>query len=211
MERKNSFLTFLTALIPGVGYMYLGLMRKGVEALLIFLVLRRFFDIMSLSAIGWLLSVVLWFYCFIDTFNVAHRINMGEFVPDSDFILGKIINNFNNNNDQHYYNNSNNGQFNNQNNGQNNGQYNNQYYNQNNQSYNSTYTNVPNPNSSRNLGIAIGVFLVVVGVFAIFNQIFINTDLYQVVKNYLYMYFLPVLIIGLGVYLLLKSSNKNKK
>lgn len=208
MERKNGFLTFLTALVPGVGYMYLGLMRRGVEALIIFLFLGKFFDLIFLNEIGDLLSIILWFYCFIDTFNLANRINRGEYIPDSDFIIGKIISGINGSNNNS--NNSNNGQFNHQNNsGQyNNNQSNNQNYNPN---YNSTYNNKTNTNSSKNIGIAIGVFFIIAGAFAILNQIFKNTDLYLITKSYINAYFIPVAIIGLGVYLLLRSGNRFKK
>lgn len=47
MERRNGFLTFLTSLIPGVGYMYLGLMRKGIEAFLVFLLVPRILDLLT--------------------------------------------------------------------------------------------------------------------------------------------------------------------
>ncbi|KGK87240.1 hypothetical protein [Clostridium sp. HMP27] len=90
--RRSSFLTFLAALIPGVGYMYLGLMKKGLEALAIYLLIEPVFGIIGLGIAG-ILKIIFWFYTFIDTFNLANRIDQGEIIMDSSFIMDKFINN----------------------------------------------------------------------------------------------------------------------
>ena len=36
MKKKNSLLTFLCALVPGAGQMYLGLLKKGCSIMLAF-------------------------------------------------------------------------------------------------------------------------------------------------------------------------------
>lgn len=91
MNRRSGFLTFVAALIPGVGYMYLGLMRKGLEALLIYMLLIPVFSMLGLGFIGGILRTILWFYTFIDTFNIARRIDMGEIVLDSDLFISKFL------------------------------------------------------------------------------------------------------------------------
>ncbi|WP_027624435.1 hypothetical protein [Clostridium lundense] len=91
MNRRNGFLTFVAALIPGVGYMYLGLMRKGLEALLIYMLLIPVFSMLGLGFIGGILRTILWFYTFIDTFSIARRIDMGEIILDSDFFISKLL------------------------------------------------------------------------------------------------------------------------
>ncbi|PRR78016.1 hypothetical protein CLLI_20230 [Clostridium liquoris] len=90
-NRRSGFLTFLAALIPGVGYMYLGLMRKGLEALLIYMLLEPVFRLLGLGFIGSILRTILWFYTFIDTFNIARRMDMGETIFDSDLFISKIL------------------------------------------------------------------------------------------------------------------------
>lgn len=90
--RRSSFLTFLAALIPGVGYMYLGLMKKGLEALAIYLLIEPVFGIIGLGLAG-ILKIIFWFYTFIDTFNLANRIDQGEIIMDSSFIMDKFVNN----------------------------------------------------------------------------------------------------------------------
>lgn len=90
--RRSSLLTFLSALIPGVGYMYLGLMKKGLEALAIYLLIEPVFGIIGLGLAG-ILKIIFWFYTFIDTFNLANRIDQGEIIMDSSFIMDKFVNN----------------------------------------------------------------------------------------------------------------------
>lgn len=87
MERKSGFLTFIAAMIPGIGYMYYGLVKKGVEALAIYLLLGPIFDTLGLNWIGRAILVVLWCYFFFDTFTVADKIKRGQFVPDSGFFF----------------------------------------------------------------------------------------------------------------------------
>lgn len=91
MERKSGILAFLTALIPGVGYLYLGLQRKGVQALILWLIISPIFNLLGLGFLN-ILKFPFWFYTFFDTINLAARIDKGEFIPDSDFLfLGKVF------------------------------------------------------------------------------------------------------------------------
>lgn len=88
MEKRNGFLTFLSALIPGVGYMYLGLVRKGIQVLLLFLLIRPIFDILGIGGfLAFLVNLSIWIYAFFDTFNTAAKLDRGENVEDTDFIF----------------------------------------------------------------------------------------------------------------------------
>lgn len=87
MERKSGFLTFIAALIPGVGYMYYGLVKKGVEALVIYLLIPPIFDVLYMNSIGHIIRIPLWLYLFFDTFNIASRYRRGETLQDSGFIF----------------------------------------------------------------------------------------------------------------------------
>ena len=87
MERKNGFFTFIAALIPGVGYMYYGLVKKGAEALVIYLLISPVFKTIDMGWIGTMIKIPLWFYFFFDTFNVANKYTRGEQLEDSGFII----------------------------------------------------------------------------------------------------------------------------
>lgn len=87
MERKSGFLTFIAALIPGVGYMYYGLVKKGAEALIIYLLISPVFDMLGMNWIGSMIKIPLWLYLFFDTFNVANKYRRGEELQDSGFII----------------------------------------------------------------------------------------------------------------------------
>lgn len=90
MERRNGFLTFLSALIPGVGYMYLGLVRKGIQVLLLFLLIEPVFSVLGIGGfLSFIAKLSVWIYTFFDTFNTAAKLDRGEHVEDTDFIFNK--------------------------------------------------------------------------------------------------------------------------
>lgn len=89
MERRSGFLTFLSALIPGVGYMYLGLVKKGVQTLILFLLIEPVFRLLSIGYLADIVQLPFWFFTFFDTFSIARRLDRGEYVPDSEFIFKK--------------------------------------------------------------------------------------------------------------------------
>lgn len=94
MENRNGrsgFLTFLTALIPGVGYMYLGLVRKGIQVLILFLLIDPVFHALGIDFLTFIVKVPFGFYTFFDTFATANKIDRGEPVPDMDFIFNKYM------------------------------------------------------------------------------------------------------------------------
>ena len=69
MKKKSSFLTFLCALVPGVGQMYLGLMKRGVSLLLAFSVITAVSGAFGMSFLVVLLPVI-WCFSFFDTFKL---------------------------------------------------------------------------------------------------------------------------------------------
>jgi TM2 domain-containing membrane protein YozV len=89
MEKRNNLITFLAAIIPGVGYMSLGLVKRGVQILALFLVIGPVCKLLGIEFVGTLIKVPIWFYAFFDTFNIAARIDKGETVSDSEFVFKK--------------------------------------------------------------------------------------------------------------------------
>lgn len=67
---KNKFLVFIFSFLPGAGYMYLNMMKKGVILMLVFLGLGAVSASMGMSFLICILPV-LWFYTFFDTFHMA--------------------------------------------------------------------------------------------------------------------------------------------
>lgn len=170
MNRRSGFLTFLAALIPGVGYMYLGLMRKGFEALLVYMLLEPVFSVLGLGFIGSMLRTVLWFYTFIDTFTIARRMDMGEIILDSDFFISKFL-------DRERANYTGN-----------------------------TGNKVYSGDVDKKIWITIAWALIIIGTLSIINKVFVGNELYYIIKSAINKYFLPVVFILSGVYLLTKKK-----
>lgn len=89
MQNRSRFLTFLSALIPGVGYMYLGLIKKGIQIMVIFFLIEPLFNFIGLDGLTSVITIPLWFYLFFDTFNIASKLDRGENIPDIDFVFDK--------------------------------------------------------------------------------------------------------------------------
>lgn len=87
--KQNSFLRFIFALIPGVGFMYNGLIRKGIEVLVLFMVANMMSDMLGLGFIGFIAAVAIWFYSFFKTFEYSKRIERGEYVEDTSILFGE--------------------------------------------------------------------------------------------------------------------------
>lgn len=89
MGKRDGFLTFLTALIPGVGYMYLGLVKKGIQFLTLFLIVRLTLSMLGMNVLSFIASLSIWIYTFCDTFNIAAKLDRGERVEDMDYVFDK--------------------------------------------------------------------------------------------------------------------------
>lgn len=89
MNRKNGFLTFIFACIPGTGYMYYGLLKKGLDMLMILIIASILPDVLGIGILSPLIIVPLWFYCFFDTFNVARKYERGEILEDKSVFTEK--------------------------------------------------------------------------------------------------------------------------
>ena len=69
LEEKK-ILTFLCALWPGGGYMYLGMLKKGALCMALFTAMAGLALTVGWKFLAFLLPVI-WCYCFFDTFHVA--------------------------------------------------------------------------------------------------------------------------------------------
>lgn len=90
--KKNSFLTFICACLPGFGQMYLGYMKRGVSLTSVFwlvIFISAFFN----TPIFIIILPIIWAYSFFDTFNIRNLTpeQLANF-PDRYIISSKEIN-----------------------------------------------------------------------------------------------------------------------
>jgi len=87
MKRNyNLFLLFCCSLVPGVGYMYLGLMQRGVEAMILFIAGIVVPAWLQMPALAVIIAVPLWFYCFFDSFYQRANLEAGLEVEDQGMV-----------------------------------------------------------------------------------------------------------------------------
>lgn len=84
--KPNNFLTFVFALIPGAGQMYLGMMKKGVSIMALFCGIIALIGFFRLDFLAMLLPVI-WFYTFFDTFN-TRSIPYEQRIASDKFMFG---------------------------------------------------------------------------------------------------------------------------
>jgi hypothetical protein len=82
--KYNSFWAFIFSLIPGAGQMYFGLMKRGLQIMLLFIT-PMFLGSMLYSTNGVLvlLNFIIWFYSFFDCQHIRRAINEGEALDDT--------------------------------------------------------------------------------------------------------------------------------
>jgi TM2 domain-containing membrane protein YozV len=83
---RSTFWAFSLSIIPGAGYMYLGLMKRGLQTMIIFygtIFLAAVTEFMAITAL--VLPVVI-FYTIFDTLQLLKQINQGQAVEDSPLI-----------------------------------------------------------------------------------------------------------------------------
>lgn len=162
MQKRSSFLTFLTALIPGVGYMYLGLVKRGIQILLVFLLIEPLFRLLGIGFLIGIVRIPIWFYTFFDTFSIARMLDLGHPVHDTDFIFNRYVKD-------------------------------------------GEYPVVDRNKVGKNLIMIIGVALILLGSFAILNNLLQHNLLYQLIRSYVSKLFIPVLLVLAGIYMLFKN------
>ncbi|MCG8400412.1 MAG: B-box zinc finger protein [Firmicutes bacterium] len=83
---KNTGLAFLFSLIPGAGYMYLGLMNRGLQVMVIFFGTLTVVWVTGLEVLVPLVLPVLLFYNIFDTLQLAGRMRRGVPVEDKPLV-----------------------------------------------------------------------------------------------------------------------------
>lgn len=82
--KKNIFLTFCFAFVPGAGQMYQGYMKRGLSLCALFCAGIALTTI--IPYFGVLLPLV-WMYAFFDTFNIRNLASMNAAMPMDDYVV----------------------------------------------------------------------------------------------------------------------------
>lgn len=85
--KKNGFLTFIFACIPGAGQMYYGYMQRGLSLITMFIACFIVEAIINPLAA---LAIIVWMYSFFDTYDLVRHLAAGD--PKEDGLL--LIGNF---------------------------------------------------------------------------------------------------------------------
>ncbi|HBV98939.1 MAG TPA: hypothetical protein DEF36_18120 [Desulfotomaculum sp.] len=80
--QKRKFLAFILSLVPGAGYFYLGLMKRGLQAMVLFFGSIFLGGMANLSFLPAFVVPVMIFYSVFDTQQLLSRMNAGELVED---------------------------------------------------------------------------------------------------------------------------------
>lgn len=83
--KKNAFLTFIFACIPGAGQMYYGYMKRGTSLLVYFCLFIMLGTIISPLVVG---VAVVYMFSFFDTYDLIRHMAAGEPKEDSLLVLG---------------------------------------------------------------------------------------------------------------------------
>lgn len=85
--KKNGFLTFIFACIPGAGQMYYGYMQRGLSLITMFIACFIVGAIINPLAA---LAIIVWTYSFFDTYDLVRHLAAGD--PKEDGLL--LVGNF---------------------------------------------------------------------------------------------------------------------
>jgi hypothetical protein len=89
---RSAWLAFLLSLIPGVGYMYLGLMNRGLQTIIIFFGAIFVSEITRLDLAPFVIPVLV-FYSIFDTLQLSRKIRQNVPVEDAPLInVGEFSN-----------------------------------------------------------------------------------------------------------------------
>lgn len=81
-EKRSRFWAFIFSLIPGVGYLHLGLMNRGLQTMVVFFGSIFVASFMNFEEIMALVLPVVMFYSIFDTQQLVKKINEGVAVED---------------------------------------------------------------------------------------------------------------------------------
>lgn len=88
---KSPFLAFVLSLVPGVGHMYLELMRRGLSFIVVFFGAVTISVVLQAGEMMAFLGPVIYFYSIFDALQYRRRINAGEPVADRPVVTWRQV------------------------------------------------------------------------------------------------------------------------
>ena len=85
--KKNGFLTFIFACIPGAGQMYYGYMQRGLSLITMFIACFIVGAIINPLAA---LAIIVWMYAFFDTYDLIRHLAAGDPKEDGLLLIGNL-------------------------------------------------------------------------------------------------------------------------
>ena len=85
--KKNGFLTFIFACIPGAGQMYYGYMQRGLSLITMFIACFIVGAIINPLAA---LAIIVWMYSFFDTYDLVRHLAAGDPTEDGLLLVGNF-------------------------------------------------------------------------------------------------------------------------
>lgn len=79
----STFWTTILSFIPGAGHMYLGLMNRGLQFMLVFFGIIALVNVFSSANFLSPLYIIVWFYSVFDCYHIRKKIQSGENFKDS--------------------------------------------------------------------------------------------------------------------------------
>jgi hypothetical protein len=90
-DKKSKFWAFIFSLIPGVGYLYLGMMNRGLQTMVLFFGSIFIAGLIGFEELMALVAPVVIFYSVFDTQQMTKKINVGIPVEDKQLFNVKQI------------------------------------------------------------------------------------------------------------------------
>jgi hypothetical protein len=84
--KRGAFAVLILSLLPGGGYMHLGLMSRGLQALIIFFGSIFLAWVANLGVFAGMVIPVLMFYSIFDSQQLAAQMNAGLFIEDKPYV-----------------------------------------------------------------------------------------------------------------------------
>jgi len=81
--KYNGFLGFIFSLLPGAGQMYMGLMKRGLQLMVVFFGIIALDSFLYLEELLLVFLIPIWFFSFFDSHQIYKAIKQGEEVKDT--------------------------------------------------------------------------------------------------------------------------------
>ncbi|KNF07501.1 hypothetical protein CLPU_16c00570 [Gottschalkia purinilytica] len=86
-SRVSKFWVTIFSFIPGAGHMYLGLMKKGLQFMVLFFGVLAIGSVLNTESAAFIISSIVWFYSFFDCYHSRKKVERGEEITEEDLFI----------------------------------------------------------------------------------------------------------------------------